>query len=60
MLNAWAESYGHVNIDASDPKGVSDRMVVILEFMGLGTQETVSAADEQELLEFAQSLYEEL
>jgi hypothetical protein len=59
-LNGWIESYGHVNIDASDPKGVSDRMVVILEFMGLGTRETVSAADEQELLEFAQSLYEEL
>jgi hypothetical protein len=58
-LNGWIESYGHVNIDASDPKGVSDRMVVILEFMGLGTQETISAADEQELLEFAQSLYEE-
>lgn len=60
MLDEWVESYGDVNIDASDPKGVSDRMVVILEFMGLGTQETVSAADEQELLEFAQSLYGEL
>jgi hypothetical protein len=59
-LNGWIESYGNVNIDASDPKGVSDRMVETLEFMGLGTQETVSAADEQELLEFAQSLYEEL
>lgn len=60
MLDEWVESYRHVSIDASDPKGVSDRMVVILEFMGLGTQETVSAADEQELLEFAQSLYGEL
>jgi hypothetical protein len=59
-LNGWIESYGHVNIDASDPKGVSDRMVVTLEFMGLGKQETITAANEQELLNFAQSLYEEL
>lgn len=60
MLDEWIESYRSVNIDASDPKGVSDRMVVTLEFMGLGTQETVSAANEQELLNFAQSLYQEL
>jgi hypothetical protein len=59
-LNGWIESYGHVNIDASDPKGVADGMVVILEFMGLGRQETLTAANEQELLDFAQSLNEEL
>jgi hypothetical protein len=59
-LDEWVESYGQVSIDASDPKGVSDRMVVTLEFAGLGTQESVSAANETELLEFAQSLYQEL
>jgi hypothetical protein len=59
-LDEWMESYGEVNIDASDPKGVSDRMVVTLEFMGLGSQQTVSAANEQELLDFAQSLHQEL
>jgi hypothetical protein len=59
-LDEWVESYGHVNIDASDPKGVSDRMVVTLEFTGLGTQEPVSAANEQELLDLAQSLHQEL
>lgn len=59
-LNGWIESYGNVNIDASDPKGVSDRMVETLEFVGLGTEETLSAANEQAMLEFAQSLYEEL
>jgi hypothetical protein len=53
-LDAWVQEYGTVNIDASDPKGVSDRMVVTLEFMGLGNQETISSADERELLEFAQ------
>ena len=59
-LNEWVESYGHVNIDASDPQGVADRMVVTLEFSGLGTRQTVSAGNEQELLEFAQSLYQDL
>lgn len=58
-LNDWIESYGNVNIDASDPKGVSDRMVVTLVFMGLGTEETLSAANEKELLSFAQSLHQE-
>ena len=55
-LNGWVEEYGTVTIDASDPKGVSDRMVVTLEFVGLGSQETISSANEKELLEFAQSL----
>jgi hypothetical protein len=55
-LDQWAQEYGTVTIDASDPKGVSDRMVVTLEFMGLGTQKTISSAAERELLEFAQSL----
>ena len=55
-LEDWIQEYGTVNIDASDPKGVSDRMVVTLEFMGLGSQETISSANEKELLEFAQLL----
>jgi hypothetical protein len=55
-LNEWVEEYGAVTIDASDPKGVSDRMVVTLEFMGRGSQETISPASEKGLLEFAQSL----
>lgn len=59
-LDEWVESYGDVNIDASDPKGVSDRMVVTLEFTGLGTQETISAANQTELLDSAQSLYQKL
>lgn len=59
-LDEWIDSYGNVSIDASDPKGVSDRMVVTLEFTGLGTQESVSAANEQKLLDFAQSLHQDL
>jgi len=55
-LDQWVMDYGNVSIDASDPKGVSDRMVVTLEFMGLGSQKTLSSANEKELLEFAQLL----
>ena len=59
-LDEWVEKYGSIKIDASDPKGVSDRMVVILEFMGLGSEDTISAAEQKELFEFAQSLSQTL
>jgi hypothetical protein len=59
-LEEWIQEYGTVSIDASDPQGVSDRMVITLEFMGLGNQEVVAAADEQQLLEFAQDLNQDL
>jgi hypothetical protein len=55
-LDQWVMDYGTISIDASDPKGVSDRMVVTLEFIGLGSQETISSEIETELLEFAQLL----
>ena len=57
-LDEWLTKYGNVNIDASDPKGVSDRMVVILTFMGTGSEQTLAAPDKQEMLNFAQELYQ--
>jgi hypothetical protein len=59
-LDEWVKSYRSVSIDASDPKGVSDRMVVTLTFAGLGSQETVSSSFQQELLNFAQDLHQRL
>jgi len=59
-LDEWVKSYGSVSIDASDPKGVSDRMVVTLTFTGLGSQQTVSSSFQQELLNFAQDLHQRL
>jgi len=59
-LDEWIQSYGSVSIDASDPKGVSDRMVVTLTFTGLGSQNTVSSSFQQELRNFAQDLYQRL
>lgn len=59
-LDEWVKSYGSVSIDASDPKGVSDRMVVTLTFTGLGSQDTVSSSFQEELRNFAQDLYQRL
>jgi len=57
-FHEWLTKYGNVNIDASDPKGVSDRMVVTLALTGTGSQQKFLASDEQELLNFAQELYQ--
>ncbi len=59
-LDEWLTDYSTIEIDASDPEGVSDRMMVTLTFTGTGSQESLSPAEQQELLEFAQSLNQEL
>jgi len=59
-FDEWLNTYGSINIDASDPKGVADRMIVILTIMGTGSQQTLSASDKQELVNFAQELYQRL
>jgi hypothetical protein len=60
MLDEWLAEYGTLEVDASDPEGVSDRMVVTLTFTGTGSQDSLSTTEQQELLEFAQSLNEKL
>jgi hypothetical protein len=57
-LDEWLGKYGTVNMDASDPVGVADRMVVTLSLMGTGTQKTLAASNEEELLNFAQQLHQ--
>jgi hypothetical protein len=59
-LDEWLSTYGNVNIDASDPKGVADRMVVTLTFTGTGSQRTLAESTEQELLSLVQELYQRL
>lgn len=59
-LDKWVNNYGNINIDASDPKGVSDRMVVVLTLIGTGVQQILSASNERELLNFAQELHPRL
>jgi len=36
QFNEWISDYGQVTLDASDPKGVSDRMTLIVELYGNG------------------------
>lgn len=57
-LDEWLGKYGNLNIDSSDPKGVSDRMVVVLTFTGVGNDQTVTSSDQQELVKFAQELHQ--
>ena len=59
-MNEWVTQYGLVEIDASDPKGVADGMTVKLTFYGLGTEQLSSPEAEQQLLQFAQDLYQEV
>jgi hypothetical protein len=59
-MNGWISKYGEINIDASDPKGVSDAMSVKLTLSGTGTQQNMVQASQQLLLTFAQDLYQEL
>jgi hypothetical protein len=60
QFDEWLTNYGNVTIDASDPKGVSDRMVVMLTFMGTGSQQTLSPSNERELVNFVQELYQRI
>jgi hypothetical protein len=59
-LDEWVKNYGNISIDASDPKGVSDRMIVILTLIGTGSQQTISQSNKRELLNFAQELHQRL
>lgn len=55
----WVHEYDQVSLDASDPAGVADRMIVTLEFQGNG-EDSPSDTEEEALLEFAQNLYQQL
>ncbi len=59
-LNEWISKYGTVNIDASDPAGVADRMVVNLKMIGTGTEKSISSQAQQLLLQFVQDLNQKL
>jgi len=59
QFNTWFKELGQVDLDMSDPKGVSDRMEVKLAFYGNGSG-TLSKTDQQELLLWVQTLYQKL
>lgn len=60
VLNDWISKYGTVTIDASDPAGVADRMIVNLKLIGTGTQQLTSKDAQQLLLQFIQNLNQKL
>ena len=59
QFNAWFKELGQINLDASDPAGVSDRMEVKLAFYGNGSG-TLGKTDQQDLLLWVQNLYQKL
>lgn len=59
QFNDWMAEFGEAELDASDPEGVADRMVVTLEVFGAG-EEPPTEAEQQEMFEFAQDMYTEM
>jgi len=57
QFNNWVAEFGKVELDASDPEGVADRMVVTLSFFGNGNGK-LAAADEEALFQWAQDMYQ--
>lgn len=55
----WTSDFGQVTLDASDPKGVSDRLTETLDFWGTGNKQPTES-EQQAMLKFAQNLYQEL
>ncbi|HSB00232.1 MAG TPA: hypothetical protein VLE49_06250 [Anaerolineales bacterium] len=55
----WMTTFAVTNLDASDPKGVADRMMVTLEVFGTGTKPP-SPAEQQALFQFSQDLFRKL
>ena len=59
QFNAWMTKFGEVHVDASDPRGVSDRMEVMLDFYGLGSSKP-SDTEQQAIFAWVQDLFQKL
>lgn len=59
QFSEWIATLGETHVDASDPQGVADRMVVTVDFFGTGSR-TLAQSQQQELFNFAQDLYQKL
>lgn len=59
QFDDWMTRFGNTTLDDSDPKGVSDRMMLTLELFGSGDKQPTKA-EQQALFEFAQNLYQKL
>lgn len=59
QLETWVTQFGQLNLDASDPVNVSDRMTRQLALFGNGSAQ-LSSADQQTMFSWAQDLYQRL
>lgn len=59
QFQSWVTEFEETQLDASDPKGVADRMVVTIDIFGVGNA-TPTESEQQELFNFAQDLYQKL
>jgi len=59
QLDTWITQFGQAQLDASDPAGVSDRMIRKLSFFGQGIAQP-GDSDQQRLFSWAQDLYQRL
>ena len=59
QFSDWMAEFGEATLDASDPEGVADRMVVTLDFLGTGSK-PLPESEQQVLLNFGQALYQKL
>ena len=59
QLDRWIGALGRVDLDASDPEGVSDRLEVILQFYGTGAG-MLDKSEEQALLLWTENLFRKL
>ena len=55
----WMAQFGEAHLDASDPVGVADQMMVTLDLFGTGSKQ-ITKPDQQALFEFAQNLYQKV
>ncbi|NWG05398.1 MAG: hypothetical protein HXY35_01790 [Chloroflexi bacterium] len=59
QFDAWIGEFGQAELDASDPEGVADRMVLTLTFFGLSDGK-FAASDEEALFLWTQDLFRKL
>lgn len=59
QFNGWVTKFAETHLDASDPKGVADRMETTLELYGTGSK-APTESEQQALFQFAQDLYQKL
>lgn len=59
QFSDWISEFGEASLESSDPKGVSDRMVVTLSLFGTGSEQPAKP-EQQALFQFAQNLYQKL